>query len=156
MKHAQLAVTVAHETPNAEVVGVPVTSDKSVPAELGVSRAQLAAAGFDGKIGQTLIVPSSGKTVMVAVGVGAGNSATAHELRNAAAALARTASKHASLSTSLASVGRGDRAEIAQAVTEGLLLASHRYGALKSDKSFNSKLKSAVLVVDSKSLGAAA
>jgi len=156
MKHAQLVVTVARETPNAEVVGVPVTSDKSVPAELGVSRTQLAAAGFEGKVGQTLIVPSSGKTVMVAVGVGAGNSATAHELRNAAAALARTASKHASLSTSLAGVGRGDRAEIAQAVTEGLLLASHRYGALKSDKSFNSKLKSAVLVVDSKSLGAAA
>ncbi|MBM3657775.1 MAG: leucyl aminopeptidase, partial [Actinobacteria bacterium] len=156
MKHAQLAVTVAHETPNAEVVGVPVTSDKSVPAELGVSRAQLTAAGFDGKVGQTLIVPSSGKTVMVAVGVGAGNSATAHELRNAAAALARTAAKHASLATTLAGVGRGDRAEIAQAVTEGLLLASHRYGALKSDKSFNSKLKSAVLVVDSKSLGAAA
>ncbi|MEY2765757.1 MAG: hypothetical protein RL552_662 [Actinomycetota bacterium] len=156
MKHAQLVVTVARETPVTEVVGVPVTSDKSVPAELGVSRAQLAAAGFDGKVGQTLVVPSSGKTVLVAVGVGAGNSATAHDLRNAAAALARTASKHGSLSTTLAAAGRGDRAEIAQAVTEGLLLASHRYGALKSDKTFVSKLKSAVLVVDSKSLGAVA
>ena len=156
MKHAQLVVTVARETPSSEVVGIPVTSDKSVPAELGVSRAQLAAAGFDGKIGQTLVVPSSGKSILVAVGVGEGNSATAHDLRNAAAALARAASKHASLSTSLAGVGKGDRGEIAQAVTEGLMLATHRYGALKSDKTFASKLKSAVLVVDSKSLGAAA
>ena len=156
MKHAQLVVTVARETPSSEVVGIPVTSDKSVPAELGVSRAQLAAAGFDGKIGQTLVVPSSGKSVLVAVGVGEGNSATAHDLRNAAAALARAASKHASLSTSLAGVGKGDRGEIAQAVTEGLMLATHRYGALKSDKTFASKLKSAVLVVDSKSLGAVA
>ena len=146
MKHAQLVVTVASETPNSEVIGVPVTTDKSVPAELGVSRAQLSAAGFDGKIGQTLVVPSSGKAVLVAVGVGAGNSATAHDLRNAAAALARAASKHGSLSTKLAGVGRGDRAEVAQAVTEGLMLASHRYGALKS----------AVLVVDAKSLGAVA
>jgi leucyl aminopeptidase len=156
MKHAQLVVTVARETPSSEVVGVPVTSDKSVPAELGVSRAQLAAAGFEGKIGQTLVVPSTGKSVLVAVGVGEGNSATAHDLRNAAAALARAASKHASLSTSLAGVGKGDRGEIAQAVTEGLMLATHRYGVLKSDKAFTSKLKSAVLVVDSKSLGAAA
>ena len=156
MKHAQLVVTVARETPSSEVVGIPVTSDKSVPAELGVSRAQLAAAGFDGKIGQTLVVPSSGKSILVAVGVGEGNSATAHDLRNAAAALARAASKHASLSTSLAGVGKGDRGEIAQAVTEGLMLATHRYGALKSDKTFASKLKSAVLVVDSKSLGAVA
>jgi leucyl aminopeptidase len=156
MKHAQLVVTVARETPSAEVLGVPVTSDKAVPAELGVSRAQLTAAGFDGKIGQTLVVPASGKTVMIAVGVGAGNSATAHDLRNAAAALARAASKHGSLSTTLAAVGKGDRAEVAQAVTEGLLLASHRYAALKSDENFASKLKSAVLVVDAKSLGVVA
>jgi leucyl aminopeptidase len=156
MKHAQLVVTVARETPNADVVGIPVTSDKAVPAELGVSRAQLAAAGFDGKISQTLVVPSSGKTVFIAVGVGAGNSATAHDLRNAAAALARAASKHGSLATTLAGQGKGDRAEIAQAVTEGLMLATHRYGALKSDKSFTSSLKSATLVVDAKSLGAVA
>ncbi|MFZ9289308.1 MAG: leucyl aminopeptidase [Ilumatobacteraceae bacterium] len=156
MKHAQLVVTVARETPSTEVLGITVTSDKAVPAELGVSRAQLTAAGFDGKIGQTLVVPASGKTVMIAVGVGAGNSATAHDLRNAAAALARAASKHGSLSTTLAAVGKGDRAEVAQAVTEGLMLASHRYAALKSDENFASKLKSAVLVVDAKSLGAVA
>nr|MBU6203313.1 leucyl aminopeptidase [Acidobacteriota bacterium] len=156
MKHSQLIVTVARDTPTTEAVGIPVTSDKSVPADLGVSRAQLAAAGFDGKVGQTLVVPSSGKTTLIAVGVGEGNSATAHDLRNAAAALARTASKHASLSTTLASIGRDNRAEVAQAVTEGLMLASHRYAALKSDKAFASKLKSVVLVVESKSLGSAA
>ncbi|MFZ9925936.1 MAG: leucyl aminopeptidase family protein, partial [Ilumatobacteraceae bacterium] len=156
MKHSQLVVTVARETPTAEAVGIPVTSDKAVPAELGVSRSQLTAAGFEGKVGQTLVVPSSGKATLIAVGVGEGNSATAHDLRNAAAALARAASKHASLSTTLAGVGRDDRAEVAQAVTEGLILATHRYAALKSDKSFASKLKSAVLVVEAKALGAAA
>ena len=156
MKHAQLVVSVARETPAAEVIGIPVTTDKSIPAELGVSRAQLAAAGFDGKVGQTLVVPSSGKSVLVAVGIGAANSATAHDLRNAAAALARAASKHSSLATTLSTVGRGDNEENAQAVTEGLMLASHRYAALKSDKSFASKLKSAVLVVSGKSLGTTA
>ena len=156
MKHSQLVVSVAREVPKSEAVVVPVTSDKAVPAQLGLSRTQLAAAGFEGKIGQTLVVQASGKTALIAVGVGAGSSAKAHDLRNAAAALARAASKHASLSTTLAGVGRGDRAEIAQAVTEGLLLASHRYGALKSDKSFGSKLKSVVLVVEAKALGAAA
>jgi leucyl aminopeptidase len=156
MKHSQLVVTVARETPTAEAVGIPVTSDKAVPAELGVSRSQLTAAGFEGKVGQTLVVPSSGKATLIAVGVGEGNSATAHDLRNAAAALARAASKHVSLSTTLAGIGRGDRAEVAQAVTEGLMLATHRYAALKSDKSFASKLKSAVLVVEAKALGAAA
>ena len=156
MKHAQLVVSVARETPAAEAIGIPVTTDKSIPAELGVSRAQLAAAGFDGKVGQTLVVPSSGKSVLIAVGIGAANSATAHDLRNAAAALARAVSKHSSLATTLAAVGRGDNEENAQAVTEGLMLASHRYAALKSDKSFASKLKSAVLVVSGKSLGATA
>ncbi|MGA0803304.1 MAG: M17 family peptidase N-terminal domain-containing protein [Ilumatobacteraceae bacterium] len=126
MKHSQLVVTVARETPTAEAVGIPVTSDKAVPAELGVSRSQLTAAGFEGKVGQTLVVPSSGKATLIAVGVGEGNSATAHDLRNAAAALARAASKHASLSTTLAGVGRDDRAEVAQALTEGLILATHR------------------------------
>ncbi|MEY3615479.1 MAG: hypothetical protein RLZZ518_480 [Actinomycetota bacterium] len=156
MKHSQLVVTVAREVPVADVVGIPVTSDKSVPSELGVTRAQLTAAGFDGKIGQTLVVPSSGKAVVVAVGIGEGTSATAHDLRNAAAALARAASKYSSLSTTLAGVGRGDRAEVAQAVAEGLLLASHRYTALKSDKTTVSKLKAATLVVEAKSLGAVA
>ena len=156
MKHAQLVVSVARNAPSADAIGVPVTTDKAVPSELGVSREQLAAAGFDGAVGQTLVVPSNGKRVLVAVGVGAGNAAAAHELRNAAAALARAVGKQASLATTLATVGKGDREEAAQAVTEGLMLASHRYGALKSDKSFTSKLKSAVLIVDAKSLGAAA
>ena len=92
MKHSQLVVSVAREVPKTEVIGVPVTSDKAVPAELGLSRTQLVAAGFDGKIGQTLVVPSSDKTVLIAVGIGAANSAKAHDLRNAAAALARAAS----------------------------------------------------------------
>jgi leucyl aminopeptidase len=156
MKHSQLTVSVARDTPNTEAIGIPVTQDKAVPSELGLSRAQLTAAGFDGKIGQTLVVPAEGKTVRIAVGVGEGNSAGAHELRNAAAALARAASKHVSLSTTLGSVGRGDRAEVVQAVTEGLMMASHRYADLKTDKSFASKLKSVVLVVDAKALGAAA
>jgi leucyl aminopeptidase len=154
MTHNQLAVTVVRTATTTDAVGIPVTTDKAVPAELGISREQLAALGFDGSVGQAQVVPATGKKVMIAVGVGAGTSAKADDLRTAAAALARAASKVKSLSTTLAAAGRGDKASAAQAVTEGLILATNRYGALKSDRNFGSKLTAVELVADSKAFAA--
>ena len=154
MTHNQLAVTVVREVTTTDAVGIPVTTDKAVPAELGISREQLAALGFDGSVGQAQVVPSAGKKLLIAVGVGAGTSATVDDLRTAAAALARAASKAKSLSTTLAAVGRGDKGSAAQAVTEGLILATNRYGALKSDRNFGSKLTAVELVADPKSFAA--
>ena len=42
----------------AQTLGVPVAVDGDVPIELGLERSALNAAGFAGKVGQTLIVPT--------------------------------------------------------------------------------------------------
>ena len=44
---------------DADVVGVPVRRQGPVPRQLGLDRATLAASGFDGKVGQTLVVPAA-------------------------------------------------------------------------------------------------
>ncbi|HAP77641.1 MAG TPA: leucyl aminopeptidase, partial [Acidimicrobiaceae bacterium] len=40
----------------ADAVGVPVATTGTVPRSLGLSRAALAAHGFEGKVGQTLLL----------------------------------------------------------------------------------------------------
>jgi leucyl aminopeptidase len=147
MKTNQLTIEVAKSgAKSANAVAFAVATSGVVPRELGMSRDQLAALGFDGKAGQTFVVPTGKKVLTIAVGIGEPAKADADVMRNAAAALARASVKVASLSTNLATAGRGNRAEIAQAVTEGLILATHRYDALKSDKKATSKLTSVTLV----------
>ena len=131
----------------AGAIGVPVGTDGPVSPKIGLNRKQLAERGFDGRVGQTLVLHGlGGASVVVAIGVGAGNSLTPNDARKAAAAFARAAGKVASLSTTLANLGRGSKANIAQAVVEGIQLATHRYSALKSDKNFASPLREVVLV----------
>ena len=51
-------VLIARTTPKTvDAVAVPVGTTGTVPRSLGLSRAALAAIGFDGKVGQTLVVP---------------------------------------------------------------------------------------------------
>jgi len=131
----------------AGAIGVPVGADGPVSPKIGLNRKQLAERGFDGRVGQTLVLHGlGGASVVVAIGVGAGNSLTPNDARKAAAAFARAAGKVESLSTTLANLGRGSKANIAQAVVEGIQLATHRYSALKSDKNFASPLREVVLV----------
>jgi leucyl aminopeptidase len=131
----------------AGAIGVPVGTDGPVSPKIGLNRKQLAERGFDGRVGQTLVLHGlGGASVVVAIGVGAGNSLTPNDARKAAAAFARAAGKVESLSTTLANLGRGSKANIAQAVVEGIQLATHRYCALKSDKNFASPLREVVLV----------
>jgi len=147
MKNNQLSVRVSKTNDSsAKSVGIAVASNGAVAREIGMSREQLAALGFEGKVGQALILPNSKKQLTIVVGIGESAKATADVLRTAAAALARASAKVASLSTNLAVSGRGDRVANAQAVTEGLILATHRYDALKSDKKATSKLESVTLV----------
>ncbi|MBJ7272292.1 MAG: hypothetical protein JHD11_07615, partial [Ilumatobacteraceae bacterium] len=147
MKINQITFKVAKlDDPTAKAIGIAVSTDGAVAKELGMSRDQLTALGFDGKVGQTLLLPTSKTKLTIAVGIGEAAKANADVLRNVAAALARASAKVSSLSTSLATAGRGDRTAIAQAVTEGLILATHRYDALKSDKKATSKLTSVTLV----------
>ncbi|HEX9258640.1 MAG TPA: leucyl aminopeptidase [Acidimicrobiales bacterium] len=129
-----IAVAVARTTPrDVAAVGVPVGTAGPVPRSVGLGRAALAAHGFEGKVGQTLVVPAGSGATVVAVGIGDPADVAPATLRNAAAALARAAAKHASLATALADVGHLDARSAAQAVVEGLRLASYRYTRLKKD-----------------------
>ena len=110
---------------------MPVGEKGAVPRQLGLDRATLVASGFDGKVGQTLVVPRRDGPSVVAVGIGDPRELDAARLRDAAAAFARAAAKHGHLATTLADVAGTDAAAAGQAVVEGILLARYRYGALK-------------------------
>ncbi len=116
---------------DAGAVGVPVTSDGEVPAQLGLSREALAGAGFTAEVGQTWLLPRSDGPFLVAVGIGDRAALDATRLRDAAAAFARAAHRQAHLAGPLADVPNVAPDVAAQAAVEGVLLARYRYNALK-------------------------
>ncbi|MEN9804966.1 MAG: cytosol aminopeptidase [Actinomycetota bacterium] len=120
---------------SADAVGIAVASTGAVPRGVGLGRAALSAHGFDGKVGQTLVLPSASGPTMVAVGIGDSRKATAADLRNAAAAFARATAKHDKVALSIIDAVSLDARTAGQAVTEGFLLASYRFHQLKSAKS---------------------
>jgi leucyl aminopeptidase len=129
----QVNVEIVRAAPkDAEVVGVPVGSTGPVPRQLGLSRPVLEAHGFEGKPGQTLVVPSAAGPTIVAVGIGDPAELTPADLRDAGAALARAVGKRTSLVTTLADQPSIDPAVAAQAVAEGALLAAYKYDGYKS------------------------
>ena len=133
MSFMSVTVHIARSIPKTvESVGVPVGVKGVVPRSLGLNRAALTAAGFDGKPGQILVVPSATGPTQIAVGIG-DERLTAAGLRNAAAALVRAAGKRASLATNLADLDGVDAATAAQAVVEGASLAAYRYHGLKTE-----------------------
>ncbi|HEY0521482.1 MAG TPA: leucyl aminopeptidase [Ilumatobacteraceae bacterium] len=126
-------VRLARNTPkNVDAIGLPVATRGIVPRALGLNRAALAANGFEGKVGQTLVVPSATGPVLIAVGLGDEELSPA-VLRNAAAALVRAAGKRTSIATTLADLEGVEAATAAQAVVEGAALAAYRYHGLKTD-----------------------
>ena len=101
----EVTVAVAASVPaDAGAVGVPVTSDGEVPAELGLTREALAGAGFTAEVGQTWLLPRSDGPFLVAVGIGDRAALDATRLRDAAAAFARAARRQARLAGPLADV----------------------------------------------------
>ena len=133
MNNMTLDVHVVRTVPkNVDATGVPVGATGPVPRSLGLNRAALTAEGFEGKPGQTLVVPSATGPTQIAVGMG-DEPLTAAGLRNAAAAVARAAGKRRSLATTLADLDGVDAAAAAQAVVEGANLAAYRYNGLKTD-----------------------
>ena len=145
-----VAVSTARSTPtSATAVGWAVATKGAVPRQLGLSRSALEANGFEAKPGQILAVPT-GDGVAVAVGVGDPGTIDAAGLRSAAAAFARAVAKHAHLTTNLADADGVDPRAAAQAVTEGVLLASYRYVGLKNDPKNASRLESLTLIAGDK------
>ncbi|WP_255203442.1 leucyl aminopeptidase [Myxococcus sp. AM011] len=115
----------------AGVLGIPVGVEGEVPRELGLSRAQLKAAGFEGKVGQSLVIPRSEGPAFVVVGIGEKADSDLASLRNAAAAFARAAGHYVHLGFTLPELGGIAPDVAAQAVVEGILLARYRYRPLK-------------------------
>lgn len=114
--------------PDADALAVPVGPGGDVPPDLGLDRAALAAAGFTGKIGQTLLVPGGAGPIRVAVGTG--DAPDANGLRDAAAAFANATPW--SSRPALLGVPGIDPAMAAQVLVEGILLARYTYGPFKS------------------------
>jgi leucyl aminopeptidase len=109
----------------------------------------LAEAGFEGKLGETLAVPTGGRLKAKAallVGVGDPAALTVDGVRRAAAAVARRAGKVASIATTLATAGTELAiADAAQAVAEGVVLGGYEYLEYKGDAT-PSKLKRVVIL----------
>jgi leucyl aminopeptidase len=132
-----LARTLPTDPTATDAVGVGVFADRleagDVPGPL--DRAFLDAQGFTGKPGQTCVVPDGDGGVIVAVGLGEEDDATVATYRRAAAALARAAPRQRHVATDLldGAPERLDRAEVAQAIAEGIVLGAYRYTALKSE-----------------------
>ncbi|MGZ7035995.1 MAG: M17 family peptidase N-terminal domain-containing protein, partial [Ilumatobacteraceae bacterium] len=147
-------VHIARATPRtAETVGVPVAASGAVPRNLGLNRAALVAHGFEGKPGQTLVLPSANGPTFVAVGIG-DDRLTAAVLRNAAAAMVRAVGKRTSIATSLADLDGIDAATAAQAVVEGALLAAYRYQGMKSEPATGGLQELTLVVGDRRTAGA--
>jgi leucyl aminopeptidase len=116
---------------DADAVAIPVGTEGDVARELGLGRDALAAAGFEGKVGQSLVVLREGSPALVAMGTGAESERNLAALRHAAAAFARAGIRYKRLAVTLPDGNGVSPADAAQAAVEGILLARYRYRPLK-------------------------
>ncbi|GIH06469.1 putative cytosol aminopeptidase [Rhizocola hellebori] len=130
-------------------VAVPISSTGEVPASAGLSRQALSEAGFDGRLGQTLVLPRSDGPPLVAVGVGDPDRLDTNALRDAAAAFSLAVGRQAHLAASLADLPGVPISVAAQAVVEGVLLARYHYGPLQR-RATREALESLTLLVPAK------
>jgi leucyl aminopeptidase len=153
-------VTTPADRAAVELLAVPIGKDgafgpgaDAVDAALGGGLAAfLAEAGFEGKLGETLAVPTAGKLrakAAILVGIGDPGALTVDGVRRAAAAVARRASKAVSVGTTLASISKPELevADAAQAVAEGFVLGAYQYLDYKGDATA-SKLKKVAIIGD--------
>jgi leucyl aminopeptidase len=150
-------VTTPADRVSAELLAVPVAkgpvlgpgADAVDTALDGGLAAFLAEAGFEGKLGETLAVPTAGRLrakAAVLVGVGDPAELTTDGVRRAAAAVARRAAKAGSVATTLATAGSAlDVADAAQALAEGLVLGAYQYLDYKGDAT-PSKLRKVTVI----------
>ena len=150
-----VSVVLARSVPTkADAVGVPVATTGLVPRSLGLSRAALEKAGFDGTVGQTLVIPSATGPAQIAVGIGTPDALTVAVLRNAAAALVRAAGKRTTVATTLADLAGVDASKAAQAVVEGALLAAYKFAGIKKDPNKSALTDLTLVVGEKRSAGA--
>jgi leucyl aminopeptidase len=128
------------ERVRADVLAVPMfAGGKPGPgadAVLGDGLAAfMAEAGFKGKPDESLVVPlGADRTAAVLVGVGERGTVSTDQLRRAAAAVARTASRARTVATTLLDAApQVEPQAAAQALAEGFALGSYRFLTYKSD-----------------------
>ena len=132
-RFSRVTIDVDESVPTeADCIGIPVGTDGQIPAPLQLDRETLTRSGFDAAVGQTLAVPRQNEPTVVAVGIGDPTELDAARLRDAAAAFARAVSKHSHLATKLADVVKVNPEAAAQAVVEGVMLASYSFDLLKA------------------------
>jgi leucyl aminopeptidase len=131
-RSADLTIGVSKTMPaDTSCVGLPVASDGVVPRQLGLDRATMVASGFEGKVGQVIMLPRSEGPTVVGIGIGDPDELDEAKLRDAAAAFARAVGRYDRLSTTLADVANVPPEAAGQAVVEGVLLARYRFDSLK-------------------------
>ena len=124
------SVEVVDSTPEAATaIGVAVRRGGDLPPQTLVTWDELNAVGFEGKPGQTHVIPA--KPVVVLVGVG--DELDKAQVRDAAAAFANAVPAHGSLAVAVGEVAGVSTEDLGQAVVEGVLLSRYRYDALKTD-----------------------
>ena len=146
------------DTVKADLLVVPAGPDGAIGAAGGIVRKALgddigavsAAAGFEGKPGQTLLVSTGGRfpaAAVLLVGVGDPAKVTLDGLRRAGASLARAATKVRTVATSLldAAPKAITPSAGAQAVAEGVLLGSYKFLDFKSQGTPSALRRVAVL-----------
>jgi leucyl aminopeptidase len=141
-----VAVKIAKTAPaGATAVAVTVLSDRlnKVP---GVRKAALDRAGFTGVAGATLVL-NDGESTRVLVGLGPSASAGPVQLRTAAAAFARAASRHRKIAFEYPLELDADLDDGVRAVTEGLLLGSYRFDTHKPSAAEQPRTDAATIAV---------
>ncbi|RKH91503.1 leucyl aminopeptidase [Corallococcus sp. AB045] len=147
-EETKLAVAATVPT-DAGCVGTFLGADEEVKAP-GLDRAFLKAAGFEGKAGQTLLIPRKEGPPLVAVGLGARAQLDAGKLRDAAAAFARAVGQQKRVALQVPDTGSVPVDLAAQALTEGVLLARYRYRPYKRQSEQEPPLETLTLVSGSK------
>ncbi len=117
----------------ADAVVYPVFAEGAVPRSLGMSRAHLAKVGFDAKPGQTHSVVTASGVVAIALGMGSRASVSANGVRDAAANAARAAARCAHVAIVTNDLDAVEGRQFGQAVAEGVVLASYRFVAHRSN-----------------------
>lgn len=130
-----------------DACGYAVGTEGAVPEALGVDRGVLERSGFEGKVGQVLLLPQPDGPVVVAVGAGPTVEQNAAVLRNAAAAFARSTTRFSRLALTLGSEFTLEPRAVGRALAEGVLLARYRYTELKATAK-DAKLESFDIIVN--------
>jgi leucyl aminopeptidase len=129
-------VSIAAVAPKGAAIGIGVPTSKNgldLPASVAVSASTLAARGFEGKLGQTAVIPGKSST-QILVGLGASASLSSEAFRMVGAALARASFGETAMATAVIDQAptKLDRAAVAAAFTEGVLLASYQFNTYKT------------------------